>query len=118
MSDINSLSTEQTNEGNLLGDVVDVPEKVWIKEDVHKLRNQKGKRLKRPPRNATIAIKVIYNKGWERSAGRKDERNQKKIAKQKAIDVIRKAEFIFNDKFAVEKRLGTAIKLKMIGGKY
>ena len=89
-----------------------------MKEEVHKFKNQNGKRLKRPPRNATMAIKVIYNKGWERSIGRKNERNQKKIAKQKAIDVIRKAELIFNDKFAVDKRLGTAIKLKMIGGKY
>ena len=115
--DTNLLSTEQINQDDLLRDVVEVPDNVWKEEEVHQLRIQNTNILQHAPRNATMTIKIIYNKGWESQAGRRKGTIQKKLAKRRATYVMREAELIFNEKFAVEKRLGTSIKFVIDGGK-
>ena len=56
-----------------------------------------------------MKLKVIYNGFWFASTGGIP-------AKQKAKDVIRKAEEIYNNKYSTPNRLNTAIKFCIEGG--
>ena len=99
---------------SLNGDGIDVPDFVWNEESIHDANFQNDGR--RAPRSATVRIKVIYNKGWVKSAGKGRAENWNKVAKENMEKVVNETKRVFNDRFSKNNRLRTKIKFKMVQG--
>ena len=113
---IKSTLKPVSNDG--IGCGIDVPDSAWKEEIVNHTRIQNFQKSRRPPKNAVIRIKVIFNKGWVNSAGEGRRRTRVRIARQKAVAVLIQAEYIFNNKYSKRNRLKTAFKFEMEKGTY
>ena len=99
---------------SLIGDGIDIPENVWKEENIQNVSSKNIRR--RPPRSATMRVKVVYNRGWVNSAGKGRAKNWKKIAKEKIANIMKETELVFNDRFPKNNRLRTRIKFEMVQG--
>ena len=66
-----------------------------------------------PPTNASLNIKLIYNDGWKKSccATEAEPNGNEAEAKQRALDVFKKAEDLYNSD---NNGLGTRITFKLV----
>ena len=94
--------------------MIDVPDNVWDNENTQNhSSNPNTRQSSDPPLLACIRIKVVYNNLWVESAGN----GNIATARQKALDVIAETQNIYNNKYAVENRLGTSISFNLVTGK-
>ena len=99
------------NEGRDEDDMVLVPQDVWDKETKHTSQNLR--QINQNISNACVGIKVIYNRGWVRSAGK----GNPKLAVQRLLAVLAEVQDIYGTKFTKINKLGVYVKIEMIGGK-
>ena len=98
------------NEGRDEDDMVLVPQDVWDKETKHTSQNLR--QINQNISNACVGIKVIYNRGWVRSAGK----GNPKLAVQRLLAVLAEVQDIYGTKFTKINKLGVYVKIEMIGG--
>ena len=90
-------------------DVLEVPDSVW---DFERNESHFIRQAGIPPSKGCLNIKLIYNNGWVQSSAR----GNPTLAMQRAREVFKEAEKIYNTKFSSSNRLGTAIKFSLVGG--
>ena len=100
----------QEDEGSADDDMVLVPQDVWDKETNYTSQNLR--QINQNISNACVGIKVIYNRGWVRSAGK----GNPKLAVQRLLAVLAEVQDIYGTKFTKINKLGVYVKIEMIGG--
>ena len=98
------------DEGSADDDMVLVPQDVWDKETNYTSQNMR--QINRNISNACVGIKVIYNRGWVKSAGK----GNAKLAVQRLLAVLAEVQEIYGTKFTERNTLGVHVKIEMIGG--
>ena len=98
------------DEGSDNDDMVLVPQDVWDKETNYTSQNLR--QINQNISNACVGIKVIYNSGWVKSAGK----GNAKLAVQRLIAVLAEVQEIYGTKFTERNKLGVYVKIEMIGG--
>ena len=98
------------DEGSADDDMVLVPQDVWDKETNYTSQNLR--QINQNISNACVGIKVIYNRGWVRSAGN----GNAKLAVQRLLAVLAEVRKIYGTKFTERNKLGIDVKIEMIGG--
>ena len=94
-------------------DVLEVPDSVWdFERNESILRPHLIRQAGTPPSKGCLNIKLIYNNGWVQSSAR----GNPTLGMQRAREVFKEAEKIYNTKFSFSNRLGTAIKFNLVGG--
>ena len=88
-----------------------VPQEVWDKETNYTSQNLR--QINQNISNACVGIKVIYNWGWVKSAGK----GNAKLAVQRLLAVLAEVQEIYGTKFTERNKLGVYVKIEMIGGK-
>ena len=77
-----------------------------------KMRSDEIRQSETPPSQVCLRMKVIYNNDFVNDAGEGDLTTAHQVAK----DVIDEAQYIFNNRFTIENRLGTTIIFNLIAG--
>ena len=98
------------DEGSDDDDMVVVPQDVWDRETNYTIQNLR--QINQNISNACVGIKVIYNRGWVRSAGK----GNAKLAVQRLLAVLAEVQEIYGTKFTERNTLGVYVKIEMIGG--
>ena len=98
------------DEGSDDDDMVLVPQEVWDKETNYTSQNLR--QINQNISNACVGIKLIYNRGWVRSAGN----GNAKLAVQRLLAVLAEVQEIYGTKFTERNTLGVYVKIEMIGG--
>ena len=98
------------DEGSDDDDMVLVPQEVWDKETNYTSQNLR--QINQNISNACVGIKLIYNRGWVRSAGN----GNAKLAVQRLLAVLAEVQDIYGTKFTERNTLGVYVKIEMIGG--
>ena len=98
------------DEGSDDDDMVLVPQEVWDKETNYTSQNLR--QINQNISNACVGIKLIYNRGWVRSAGN----GNAKLAVQRLLAVLAEVQEIYGTKFTERNKLGVYVKIEMIGG--
>ena len=94
-------------------DVLEVPDSVWeFERNESILRPHLIRQAGIPPSNGCLSVKLIYNNGWVQSSAN----GNPTLGMQRAREVFKEAEKIYNTKFSLSNRLGTAIKFNLVGG--
>ena len=94
-------------------DVLEVPDSVWDAERNESIAHPDFVRQTgSPPSSACLDIKLIYNNGWVQSSAN----GNPTLGMQRAREVFKEAENIYNTKFSSSNRLGTTIKFNLVGG--
>ena len=76
------------------------------------VRSNEIRQSETPPSQACLRMKVIYNNYFVNDAGEGDLATAHQVAK----DVIDEAQYIFDNRFTTENRLGTKINFNLIAG--
>ena len=94
-------------------DVLEVPDSVWdFERNESILRPHFIRQAGIPPSKGCLNIKLIYNNGWVQSSAS----GNPTLGMQRAREVFKEAEKIYNTKFSTTNRLGTVIKFNLVGG--
>ena len=89
--------------------MLDIPEDEWDAKDTTSDPNMVLRVSRTPPADVRLNIKLIYNQDWVQSSSNGDV----DVAKQRAIDVLQKAEDLYS---SPGNGLGTRITFNRVGG--
>jgi len=85
-------------------------------EQTDRINYTQLKKSRRPPKTATIRLKVIFNKGWVESSKGRCRRRCVKYARNQVRKLVNETEYIFSNKYSKENRLPTAFKIEIEKG--